>query len=108
MRRIFSYLSKSINRYKVSSGLVEPSKIRKREIFILDLKSAVFSLVICGGLFFTIAGSNSTEKWSQEREDDEWEEFKIRPIPQKNSSEIFAVETTNKIDTTYKCDSIKK
>ena len=80
MKEIISYILKSINIYRTGANQATPSEIRSWEVFVLDLKAALFALVIGAGLFFTVAGSNSSEKWSQEREDEEWEEFKLLPL----------------------------
>jgi hypothetical protein len=102
MRKIISHI---ISRYRFGLGQFDPSKIRKREIFILDIKAAVFSLLVCSGLFFTIVGSESTEKWSQKREDEEWREFKIKPISQ-GKIKLDATQSENKIDSSYNKDSL--
>jgi hypothetical protein len=109
MKDILSYIIKSIrgNRRNVESRQTTPGELRKWDIFMLDLKAATFSLALGVGLFIALTSASSSEPWSQEREDEEFEEFGIRPL--ENQVPIIPIEPVKIVpilDTITSYDSL--
>lgn len=101
MKHVIGYMIKTLRGREQPS----PSEIRHWDIFMLDVRAATGALIIAAGLFFTLTAGFSSEPWSQEREDEEWAEFKIRPLD-KNVAWIESVKVEQKMDTLVTYDSL--
>lgn len=94
MKHVIWYMIKTLRGREQPS----PSEIRHWDIFMLDVRAATGALIIAVVLFFAITTGLQSEPWSQEREDEEWAEFEIRPLD-KNSTATEKAKPEPTMDT---------